>query len=83
MGRMTRTIISIPEDEKQWLASYGRRHRVSSAEIVRRAIRAYRQAKSERNLPGVLRRTSGAWSSIKGESQDYIDAIRKDWERRA
>jgi hypothetical protein len=43
MPRMTRTIISIPEDEKKWLMSYGKRHRISSAEAVRLAIREFRR----------------------------------------
>jgi len=45
MARMTRTIISIPGDEKRWLDAYGKRHRISSAEAVRRAIREFRGRK--------------------------------------
>jgi hypothetical protein len=82
MARMTRTIISIPEDEKRWLESYGRRHRISSAEVVRRAIREYRQKKSEKCLAGVLQDTAGSWTSVKGDSRDHIDTLRKGWERR-
>jgi len=83
MGRMTRTIISIPEDEKRWLESFGRRHRISSAEVVRRAIKKYRRAKTERNLAGVLRKTAGTWTSIKGESQAYVEVLRAEWKRRS
>lgn len=79
---MTRTIISIPEDEKLWLESYGRRHRISSAEVVRRAIREYRQRKADKSLAGVLRETAGTWTSVKGDSRDHIDALRDEWERR-
>jgi hypothetical protein len=43
MARMTRTIISIPADEKRWLESYGKRHKISSAEVVRKAVREYRR----------------------------------------
>ena len=42
MARMTRTIISIPGDEKKWLDGYGKRHRMSSAEVVRKAVREFR-----------------------------------------
>lgn len=42
MARMIRTIVSIPADEKTWLDGYGKRHRMSSAEAVRRAIREFR-----------------------------------------
>ena len=81
MARMTRTIISIPEDDKKWLESYGRRHEISSAEVVRRAIREFRRKKPEKSLAAVLRETAGAWTSIKGDSRDYIDVMRKEWER--
>lgn len=81
MPRMTRTIISLPEDEKKWLDAYGRRHRISSAEVIRRAIRDFRQKKPEKSLAAVLRETAGAWTSIKGDSHDYVDAMRKEWER--
>jgi len=80
MARMTRTIISIPEDEKAWLDSYGRRHRISSAEVIRRAIREFRRKKSEKGLSAVLRETAGTWTSPKGDSRDLVDALRKEWE---
>jgi len=77
---MTRTIISIPEDEKAWLARYSRRHRISSAEVVRRAIREFRRKKSEKNLTAVLRETAGTWTFLKGDSRDHVAALRREWE---
>jgi hypothetical protein len=82
MAAMTRTILSIPEDEKKWLESYGRRHRISSAEVVRRAIREYRLKESRKGLAGVLKETAGTWTSLKGETQDHVDALRDEWERK-
>ncbi len=46
MARMTRTIISIPEDEKKWIDGFGKRHRVSSAEVVRLAVREFRRQRA-------------------------------------
>jgi hypothetical protein len=80
---MTRTILSLPEDEKKWVESYGRRHRISNAEVIRRAIREFRLKKPEIGLTAVLRATAGAWTSVKGDSRDYVDALRKEWERRS
>jgi hypothetical protein len=80
MARMTRTIISIPEDEKAWLESYSRRHRISSAEVIRRAIREFRRKKSEKGLAAVLRETAGIWTSLKGDSRDHVAALRQEWE---
>ena len=83
MARMTRTIISIPEDEKKWLESYGRRNRISSAEVVRRAIREFRRKEPDRSLKAVLEETAGAWTSVRGDSRSYIDRLRREWERRS
>jgi len=81
MPRMTRTIISLPEDEKKWLESYGKRHRISAAEVIRRAICEFRRKKPEKDLRAVLRETAGAWTSVKGDSRDYVEAMRKEWDR--
>ena len=81
MPRMTRTIISLSEEEKQWLVSYSRTNRVSSAEVIRRAIRDLRLKTLPRSLKTVLKETAGAWTSIKGDSRAYVEALRKEWER--
>lgn len=83
MARMTRTILSIPDDEKTWLESYGRRHRISSAEVIRRAIQEFRRTKSERGLAAMLRKTTGTWTSLKGDSRDHVKALRKEWKDKA
>jgi len=80
MSKMTRKIISLSEDDKRWLESYGRRHRISGAEVVRRAIAEYRRVKTENNLKAVLRDTSGTWTSIAGDTRDHVDALRKEWD---
>jgi hypothetical protein len=83
MARMTRTIISIPDDEKTWLESFGRRHRISSAEVIRRAIREFRRTKSEKGLAAVLRKTTGTWTSLKADSRDHVKDLRKEWKDEA
>jgi hypothetical protein len=47
MARMTRTIISLPEEEKRWLADYGKRHRMSGAQVVRLAVGEFRGREPE------------------------------------
>ena len=81
MARMTRTIISLPQEEKQWLESYGRLHRISSAEVVRRAIRDLRLGTPGKSLRTVLKETAGAWTSVQGDSRAYVETLRKEWER--
>jgi len=82
MAAMTRTIVSIPEDEKRWLESRSRRLRVSSAELIRRAIRDYRLKESGKTLAKVLRETAGTWTSIKGDTRAHVDALREEWDRK-
>jgi hypothetical protein len=81
MPRMTRMIISIHKDEKQGLEAYSRKHHVSGAEIVRKALREFLESRSNRDLAGVLQETAGAWTSLNGDGQDYVDAMRDEWER--
>jgi hypothetical protein len=64
---MTRTIISIPEDEKKWLDTYGKRNRISSAEVVRLAVREFRGKKAGKGLAEVLQETAGMWKSVSAE----------------
>jgi hypothetical protein len=37
--------------------------------------------KPDKDLASVLRETAGAWTSIKGDSRDYVDKLRKEWKR--
>ena len=78
---MIRSIISIPAEDKKWLDNYGRRHKLSSAELIRRAIKEYRGRVGQRNLQTVIRETAGTWNSVKGDSQKLVDGLRKEWER--
>ena len=78
---MIRSIISITRDDKDWLDRYGRRNRVSSAELVRRAIKEYRTRVERRDLQAVIRETAGSWKSVKGDSQKLVNGMRKEWER--
>jgi metal-responsive CopG/Arc/MetJ family transcriptional regulator len=78
---MIRSLISIPQDDKKWLDSYGRRHKLSRAELVRRAIKEYRGRVGCRDLQTVIRETAGSWKSVKGDSQKLVDGLRREWER--
>jgi len=44
---MVRTIISIPEEEKEWVDGFGKRHGISSSHVVRQALREFRERKPE------------------------------------
>jgi hypothetical protein len=78
---MVRSIVSLPEEDKKWLEHYGRKHRMSGAEIIRRAVKHYRRHVSEGGYDRVVRETAGAWTSIRGDSQNHVDAARSEWEK--
>jgi hypothetical protein len=68
---MTRTIISIPVDEKRWLDGFGKRHRISSAEVVRKAVREFREAQGE------ARRGAGTGTEIRRDANLQIADARE------
>ena len=80
---MPRMILSMPPEEKKWLEDFSGRHHLSAAEVIRRALKLYRRQSA---LPGrhddVLNSTHGAWTSVAGGSQAYVDRMRGEWERR-
>jgi Arc/MetJ-type ribon-helix-helix transcriptional regulator len=78
---MVRSIISLSEEDKKWLEHYGRKNRLSAAEVIRRALRLYRRELSKGGYERVLHESAGTWKSIKGDSQDYVEAIRAEWEK--
>ena len=72
--------MTIPKDDKKWLESHSRRTRLSSAEIIRRAIGDYRRRVSKGSLKRVLHETAGKWRSLEQDGQDYVDGLRTEWE---
>ena len=80
---MPRTIISLSDEDKAWLDLRSRAERVPMTEIVRRAVREYRErydADGSSRLKELLRRTRGCWTH--GDGLRYQDAVRDEWERR-
>ena len=80
---MPRTIISLSEDDKIWLDRRARSERVPMTELVRRAVREYRERYDDhgsRRLQELLGRTRGSWTH--GDGLRYQDAAREEWERR-
>lgn len=70
MARMVRTIISLPEEEKKWLEAHGRRHGISSAQVVRLAVRDYHGRMSEASAPHV--------KGVREDRADYGPPLPRD-----
>jgi len=80
---MIRTVISLESAEKTWLDEKSRAEGVAMTELVRRAIRRYRQvdaATSPRGVQAALAATKGLWSA--GDGLAYQRRARNDWSKR-
>ncbi|MEK7404343.1 MAG: CopG family transcriptional regulator [Acidobacteriota bacterium] len=73
---MTRTIISIDPENKQWLERTARAQGVPMAGLVREAIRRMRQ-QEDVSLEELLKQTSGLWK--RGDGLAYQRRLRKEW----
>jgi hypothetical protein len=77
--KSTRTIITISEDDKKWLESYGRANKVSVAEAVRRGIYILRESSKKKTYQHLVKETEGIWK--KGDGLKYQENERSEWER--
>ena len=80
---MPRTIISLSDEDKEWLDRRAQAERVPMTELVRRAVREYRgryHAGGPSRLRALLGRTSGCWTH--GDGLEYQNAARDEWESR-
>ena len=78
---MIRTVISLDKESKEWLDQQARAENVSTAEIIRTAVRKYRDEKKREALPlsELLTQTSGM---CKGEDGlVYQRRLRKEWQK--
>lgn len=80
---MIRTLISLDEEDKQWLDRRAKEEGKTMAEVVRTAVRRYREqcesGSGELPLEQLLRRTSGLWQG--GDGLEYQRSLREEWDR--
>jgi hypothetical protein len=76
---MIRTIVSVDPDDKEWLDCKARDEHVSTAELIRRAIRKYRLEAETDNPPvaALLDSTRGLWKA--GDGLAYQQRLRQEW----
>ena len=72
-----RTIITLSEEDKQWLESYSRAHQVSLAEAIRQGIRRLKDAELEKTYRTIVQNTRGIWKE--GDGLKYQRKLRSDW----
>ena len=78
---MIRTIISLDEESKEWLDQQAREENISTAELIRTAVRKYRDEKRREAFPlkDLLKQTSGIWK--RGDGLTYQRRLRKEWQK--
>ena len=78
---MIRTVISLDEESKKWLEQQAREENISAAELIRTAVRKYRDEKKRETLPleDLLKQTSGIWK--RGDGLTYQRRLRKEWQK--
>lgn len=81
---MLRTIISLEENDKHWLDKYSAQNKIAMTELVRMAIKNYRQtvaAQPYSDLEKLLNKTSGIWCH--GDGLKFQIKLRTEWDRRS
>ncbi len=75
----TRTIITISEEDKKWIESYGKVHGISLAEAIRKGIRKLRESEKRDTYCTMIDKTKGLWK--KGDGLKYQQRLREEWNR--
>lgn len=80
---MIRTLISLDEEDKQWLDRRAEEEGMTMTELVRTAVRRYREQwergeAAEPSLEQALERTSGLWKGGDGLAAQL--RIRGEWD---
>ena len=77
---MVRTLVSLHEEDKKWLENYGHLKHSSTAEIIRLAIKQYKETAQNEVGSSILNETAGMWKKRNGDGLKYVDQLRKEWE---
>lgn len=77
---MVRALLTLQEEDKEWLEKDSRSHHRSFAETVRMAIHWYRQKCERETRRKTLKESSGLWKHKKISSHDYVRKLREEWE---
>jgi hypothetical protein len=72
-----RTIITISDQERQWLGNYTKSHGISMAEAIRRGIACLKASQSLSSYQKIVNDTQGIWP--KEDGLKYQERLRREW----
>lgn len=74
-----RTIITLPEEDKKWLESYGKAHGVSVSEAIRQSVKKLKENQADETYSLMITKTKGLWK--RGDGLEYQKSVRAEWDR--
>ena len=75
-----RTTIDLPEEQIKALDAYRKRHGISRAEAVRRAVAAFVPPKADKRTDFRMHPAFGSSKSVReGDSVDLVRRLRDEW----
>ncbi len=75
----SKRLISLPDEDKNWLEGYSKVHKISVAEAIRQGIDQLKKDQRQKTYQELVKRTRGLWK--KGDGLDYQIKMRAEWER--
>ncbi len=78
-----RTIVDLPKEQIRALDDYRRRHKVSRAEAVRRAVDAFVPPRPKCKIDWMKHPAFGSWKGKKVDSVAHVRKLRSEWDHRA
>jgi hypothetical protein len=78
-----RTIVDLPEEQREALAEYCSSEGISRAEAVRRAVSLLiQQRRKERaGWHDLVQATAGLWKDRDETTDEYLEKLRAEWDR--
>ena len=78
---MIRTVISLDPESKAWLDRQAKKEKLSMAELIRTAVRKYReeQRPGAASFDDLLNETRGIWRC--GDALEYQRRLRREWKQ--
>ena len=78
---MTRTIVTISEEDKKWLGGYSKNQKQSLAQTIRLAIKEFRNRRKNNDFKTVMEKAFGLWDGRHGDGVAYQRKSRAEWDR--